>query len=116
MYISVEESNRDGDRNSPAGTAEQELERLRTELDEVDAVLLDTVRARLDVCIRIGQLKQSADIAVTQPARMEEVHRRARDFADRHGLSAEFFDFLYDVLIAETCRLEEQIIDASSAE
>ncbi|MFD4366088.1 chorismate mutase [Rhodococcus sp. NPDC058521] len=110
MYISVEEpnSNRAGTRDA----ARRELERLRSELDAVDSRLLDAVRERLDLCSRIGHLKSVADIAVVQPKRMEQVHERARDFALRNDLSPEFFDALYDILIAETCRLEEQIIDS----
>lgn len=110
MYISVEEPN--SNRASTGDAARRELERLRSELDAVDSRLLDAVRERLDVCSRIGHLKSESDIAVVQPKRMEQVHERARDFARRHDLSPEFFDTLYDILIAETCRLEEQIIDS----
>lgn len=121
MYFSVEDPNGDGGRNgstAPASTAEsalQDLENLRAELDEIDSALLTTVHARLEVCVRIGYLKKEADIAVVQPARTGQVHERARNFANAHGLSPDFFNTLYKILIAETCRLEEQIINADFA-
>ncbi|NLE80897.1 MAG: chorismate mutase family protein [Rhodococcus sp.] len=121
MYFSVEDPNDEGGRNgstaptSPAESALQKLEFLRAELDEIDSALMETVRARLEVCLRIGHLKQEADIPVVQPARMGLVHERARDFANAHGLSPDFFNTLYTILIAETCRLEEQIINADFA-
>ncbi|MFD6895866.1 chorismate mutase family protein [Rhodococcus sp. NPDC060086] len=89
------------------------LEALRVELDRVDRTLLDAVRDRLTLCTRVAELKQQHDIAVLQPGRMQLVHRRARDYADRHGLSAEFVRALYDLLIGEACRVEDLIVTDS---
>ncbi len=51
-----------------------------------------------------------------QPGRIHIVHERARQYADSHSLSPEFFDSLYDLLIAETCRLEDLVINAEPAD
>ncbi|MGN5240304.1 MULTISPECIES: chorismate mutase [unclassified Rhodococcus (in: high G+C Gram-positive bacteria)] len=89
---------------------ETALEALRIELDRVDRALLDDVRDRLALCTRVAELKQRHDIAVLQPGRMQLVQRRARDYAERHGLSAEFVRELYDLLIGEACRVEDLIV------
>ncbi|MEE2061895.1 chorismate mutase [Rhodococcus artemisiae] len=89
---------------------EAALEALRVELDRVDRTLLEGVRDRLALCTRVAELKQQHDIAVLQPGRMQLVQRRARDYADRHGLSAEFVRELYDLLIEEACRVEDLIV------
>ncbi|WP_413247646.1 chorismate mutase [Rhodococcus sp. Z13] len=87
-----------------------ELDILRAELDAIDRDLLDTVRARLEVCERVADLKRRHGVAVFQPGRMEVVHRRAQDYARTHGLSGEFVRALYTLLIDEACRVEDEIV------
>lgn len=96
--------------NNTVTDPETALEALRVELDRVDRALLDDVRDRLALCTRVAELKQQHDIAVLQPGRMQLVQRRARDYAERHGLSAEFVRELYDLLIGEACRVEDLIV------
>nr|WP_232320426.1 chorismate mutase family protein [Rhodococcus sp. WMMA185] len=114
MHFSLGRRNGDDSGEEPESPAEHTLDTLRTELDTVDAALLDAVRQRLEVCLRIGELKRREHIPLMQPGRMDFVHERAREYADRHSLSPEFFDALYDLLIAETCRLEDLVINADA--
>lgn len=117
MYFSVEQRNGDDSGEHSDASAQQALDGLRAELDAVDATLLDAVRQRLEVCLRIGELKRREHIAMMQPGRIHIVHERARQYADSHSLSPpEFFDSLYDLLIAETCRLEDLVINAEPAD
>ena len=116
MYFSVEQRNGDDSGEHSDASAQQALDGLRAELDAVDATLLDAVRQRLEVCLRIGELKRREHIAMMQPGRIHIVHERARQYADSHSLSPEFFDSLYDLLIAETCRLEDLVINAETVD
>nr|WP_240945632.1 chorismate mutase [Rhodococcus sp. HNM0569] len=84
---------------------------MRAQLDRVDRALLDDIRDRMLLCARVAQVKRQHAIAVVQPGRMRTVHHRAREYADRHGLSAEFVRALYDLLIDEACRVEDRIVD-----
>jgi len=93
---------------------ELKLANLRAELDRIDHRLLETIRARLDCCCRIGLLKRDAAIPMMQPQRIGIVQQRAADFARAHGLSAAFLHNVYELLIAETCRLEDEIIGPSA--
>ncbi|MGC5161824.1 chorismate mutase [Rhodococcus sp. DT1] len=99
-----------------APTPETELDALRTELDRVDRALLDDVRDRLALCARVAELKRRHNIAVLQPDRMQTVHRRAQDYAHRNGLSGDFVEALYTLLIGEACRLEDDIVAAAGAD
>ncbi|MGV9743560.1 chorismate mutase family protein [Rhodococcus zopfii] len=99
--------------DSHAPEPEAELARLRAELDHVDGRLLDDVRDRLDVISRIADLKQRHAIPVMQPARMQQVHERAADYAHRNGLSTEFLHDLYALLIGEACRVEDRLVDGA---
>lgn len=86
------------------------LQKLREELDGVDRRLLEIIRFRLDCCARIGHHKKLHGVPMLQPHRIDIVQRRAEEFASVHGLSAEFLRALYECIIEETCRLEDEII------
>lgn len=94
--------------NDPAVRA---LQALRDELDRIDAELLDTLRRRLDLCCRIGELKRAHAIPMMQPARIGVVQQRAAAYAAAHRMNPVFLRQLYELVIAETCRLEDEIIE-----
>lgn len=89
---------------------QSDLADLRAELDAVDARLLDDIRARIDVCVRIADVKRRRAIPMMQPHRVGLVQHRAEQFARANGLSPAFLRRLYDVMIAETCRVEDAVI------
>lgn len=100
----------------PTGTiaADQPgLERLRAELDAIDGRLLEDIRARIDVCVRIAEVKRRRNIPMMQPQRVGLVQARAERFARANGLSPDFLRKLYDVMIAETCRVEDDVIGST---
>lgn len=92
-----------------------DLEKFRCQLDAIDATLLETVRERLLLCLQIGEWKRASHVPMMQPSRVHVVQERARQFARQHNLSPEFFSSLYELLIAETCRLEDLVIDGPEA-
>jgi len=90
--------------------AQQVLQALRDELDGLDRTLLETLRQRLDCCCRIGLHKRDHAIPMMQPHRIGVVQERAAAFAAEHAMSPAFLRALYELIITETCRLEDEII------
>lgn len=88
-------------------TAVEGLELLRSELDDIDATLLRTLRLRLECCIRIARYKAENDIAMMQPDRVGVVKDRAANYGREHGIDPAFLILLYGVIIDETCRVED---------
>lgn len=88
----------------------EELERLRAQLDALDQDLLDAVRDRIRCCVRIAEVKRRHGVAMMQPHRIAIVHDRAAAYAAAHDVDAEFLDRLYDLIIDETCRVEDLVI------
>lgn len=101
--------------NDPDSGAEMALQALREELDQIDLRLLRVVRDRLECCGRIGHHKRRHGVPMMQPARIGVVQQRAASFARANGVSADFLRCLYEVIIAETCRLEDEIIGSDGA-
>jgi chorismate mutase len=80
----------------------EELERLQA-LDALDQDLLDAVRDRIRCCVRIAPSRHLDDAAAAD-------RERAAAYARMYGIDAEFLDCLYDLIIDETCRVEDLVI------
>jgi len=95
------------------GRADQgTLETLRAELDRIDAEFLGALGARVAVCRSIAYYKREHAVPMMQPHRIGVVQQRAARFAEANGLDLTFMKRLYDLIIGETCRIEDLIIDA----
>jgi chorismate mutase-like protein len=90
--------------------AADDLERLRAQLDALDQVLLDTVRDRIRCCVRIAGAKRRHGVPMMQPHRIAMVQQRAASYAAEHGVDATFLQRLYELIIDETCRVEDLVI------
>ena len=87
------------------------LTHLRAELDGIDIRLLDAVRDRIEVCVRIARHKREHAVPMMQPHRIDAVQRRAANYGVENGVSQAFLSQLYDLIINETCRVETLVID-----
>jgi chorismate mutase len=86
------------------------LEALRARLDGIDVTLLETLRQRIGLCIEIALYKREHGVPMMQPHRIGVVQRRAAEYGAEHGIDTEFLRRLYDLIIAETCRVEDEVI------
>lgn len=86
------------------------LEELRSELDKLDQTLLSIVKQRIDCCIEIGHYKRENNVAMMQPHRIEYVKQKAANFGKKNNVSPEFLKEMYDLIITETCRVEDIVI------
>lgn len=90
------------------------LETLRADLDRIDAEFLAALGARVDVCRSIAGYKREHGVPMMQPHRIGVVQQRAARFAKANGLDLTFMKQLYDLIIGETCRIEDLIISPST--
>jgi len=90
-----------------ATTDAQGLEELRAKLDSIDARLLEQLRDRINCCLEIAEHKRVHGVAMMQPHRIAFVQERAARYGAEHGIDGDFLRRLYDLIIAETCRVED---------
>jgi chorismate mutase-like protein len=90
------------------------LETLRADLDRIDAEFLAALGARVDVCRNIALYKREHGVPMMQPHRIGVVQQRAARFAEANRLDLTFMKRLYDLIIGETCRIEDLIIGAGT--
>ena len=89
----------------------KKLEKLRTELDEIDAGILDLLAKRFEKIKLIGELKKEKKIPVLQKNREEFVLNRAKKAALENDIDSEYYKKIYKVIISGACDLENLIID-----
>lgn len=102
-----------GDTSEATTPRSEALEELRARIDRIDDGLLVLLRDRLDACKRIAVHKREQAIPMMQPHRLAAVRAKAENFAEQYGIEPTFLTGLFDLITAETCRLEDEIIGVS---
>jgi len=87
------------------------LEGFRQEIDALDYQIIEALAKRFEVAKRVADFKKQQGIPMMQPDRVEAVKRRRRELGMQHGLDGGFMVALYSLIIQETCRIEDEIIE-----
>lgn len=99
---------------SAAGTSG--LEPFRRRLDEIDDQIAALLGERLQICREVAVYKSEHEIPMMQPERVKIVRERYLARGAEHDLPEQFTADLFDLLIATTCRLEDELMDRLAAE
>lgn len=92
------------------------LEPFRRRLDAIDDEIARLLGERFDICREVAVFKSENEIPMMQPSRVEEVRARYLARGAEVGLPADFMADLFDLLIAATCRAEDELMDRLAAE
>lgn len=92
------------------------LEPFRRRLDEIDDQIATLLGERLQICREVAVYKSQHEIPMMQPQRVKAVRERYLARGAEHDLPVEFTSDLFDLLIATTCRLEDELMDRLAAE
>jgi chorismate mutase-like protein len=96
---------------------ENGLEPYRRRLDGLDDQIARLLGERFEVCREIARYKREHEIPMMQPHRVEAVRERYLARGEEANLPAEFSAGLFELLIAATCKEEDELmaaLDASS--
>jgi chorismate mutase len=90
------------------------LEPFRRRLDELDEQITRLFGARFDVCREVAEYKRVHEIAMMQPDRVAQVRARYLALGAEAGLPSDFVAELFELMIAATCRMEDELIAVGS--
>ena len=93
------------------------LEPYRRRLDGLDDEIARLLGERFEVCREIARYKREHEIPMMQPDRVAAVRERYLARGAEARLPAEFAADLFELLIAATCKEEDELmaaLDASS--
>jgi chorismate mutase len=91
--------------------ADNGLEPFRRRLDVIDDEIAKLLGERLQICREVAVYKSEHEIPMMQPERVKIVRDRYLARGAEHDLPEEFTSNLFDLLIATTCRLEDELMD-----
>ncbi|MFC5743204.1 chorismate mutase [Dyella tabacisoli] len=87
---------------------EDEIIDMRSTIDDIDRQLIELLSQRFRCCMAVGELKKQFKVPVMQPSRVKEVVARAALAGSSHGMSPEFASRVWELIIAEACRMEDE--------
>ncbi|HEX5984006.1 MAG TPA: chorismate mutase [Solirubrobacterales bacterium] len=91
------------------------LQPFRDRLDVIDDEIARLLGERLQICREVAVYKSAHGIPMMQPDRVKVVRERYLARGAEHELPREFSSDLFDLLIATTCRLEDELMDELAA-
>lgn len=86
------------------------LEPYRRRLDRIDDEIARLLGERFEVCREIARHKLAHGIPMMQPDRVAEVRGRYLARGAEAALPAEFSADLFELLIAATCKAEDELM------
>jgi 4-amino-4-deoxychorismate mutase len=88
------------------------LEPFRRRLDAIDDEIARLLGERFEICREVALYKSAHGIPMMQPNRVDEVRARYLARGAEVELPPEFTSDLFDLLIAATCRAEDELMEA----
>jgi 4-amino-4-deoxychorismate mutase len=88
------------------------LEPYRRRLDGLDDQIAHLLGERFEVCREIARYKEAHDIPMMQPDRVAIVRDRYLARGEEAKLPADFAADLFELLIAATCKEEDELMAA----
>ncbi len=87
----------------------------RRRLDEIDDQIAYLLGERFEICREVALHKREYDIPMMQPDRVVQVRERYLRRGEEMDLPADFTASLFELLIAATCKMEDELIDEPSS-
>jgi chorismate mutase len=91
------------------------LEPYRRRLDGLDDEIARLLGERFEICREVALYKSDHEIPMMQPDRVDEVRARYLARGAEVDLPADFTGDLFDLLIAATCKAEDELMEARAA-
>jgi 4-amino-4-deoxychorismate mutase len=88
----------------------------RRRLDQLDDEIAGLLGQRFEICREIAHYKRANGIPMMQPHRVDAVRERYLARGEEAKLPRQFSADLFELLIAATCREEDELIAALEAE
>jgi chorismate mutase-like protein len=92
------------------------LQQFRARLDELDEEIVQLLAERFHTCREVARYKQVHDVPMMQPDRVVQVRARYLARGGELELPANFTSAFFELMIDATCKMEDELIAALSAE
>lgn len=96
----------------------QQLEKMtefRNKIDNLDEQIIKLLGERFQTCREVAVYKKQESIPMMQEGRILVVKERCRKLAIQHQIDPDFLVNLYSLIIDESCKTEDLIIDSENS-
>ena len=83
-----------------------ELAELRSQIDSLDTILIETLARRMQVSREIGNYKHKHNMPIVQTGRYNDLIQNRLDFADELGLSTDLIKQIYQLIHEESVNIQ----------
>jgi chorismate mutase len=90
---------------------ESKLEILRSEIDKIDAELLEILARRLDIVAEIGKYKKENNITILQIKRWRNIIKERLADGTGRGMDPTFLRSLLELVHNESIRIQNEIMN-----
>jgi chorismate mutase len=91
--------------------SDQQLDRYRASIDNIDAALIHMLAERFRITQEVGRYKAAAGLPPADPEREEQQIARLRELAETAGLDPVFSEKFLRFIVAEVIQHHQRIAD-----
>lgn len=97
-------------RNLDISGFDEEMQRLRTLISDLDFQLIDLLSQRMKISEKIGALKMEQNIMIFQPERWKFIQQYAMDKANETGMSPDFVEKIFKAIHEESIEVQNKMM------
>jgi chorismate mutase len=98
---------------APEQASLDSLNELRYQIDQMDHELIDLLRKRMDVCIKIGEYKKANNMTVYQPTRWDTILNKYAAMARERKLDEQFIGQVFTAIHDASVNLQTKVFNGT---
>ena len=87
------------------------IEKIRTQIDRIDKVIITALAERMSLMPDIGQFKKEHNIPIFQEKREQQIMARLKEAAKEQDLDEKFVEEIFLSIFNEAKRIQQDIIN-----
>jgi len=92
----------------------EQLNTIRLDIDRIDEEIIDLVKARLDLVVKIAAEKKEKNVTAFQLERYIDILKSRGEWANEKNLTKDFIEKLYQLIHEESIRTQIEILNKKS--
>ncbi|HOX41553.1 MAG TPA: chorismate mutase [bacterium] len=92
----------------------KDLSKIREEIDQIDGNLLTLLGKRMSLLPKVIEYKRSNQLSILDAEREQAIIDSRKSEAIKNGLSQNFVEELFQSILEESRRIQQEIIDEKS--